>query len=180
MQHKIVLIGGPGTGKTSVLDELIKRDYLCMPEISRKVTLEAKEQGIDQLFLTEPLLFSELLLKGREAQYLEAKKANSNIIFFDRGIPDVHAYMDYFKTKYPATFLTKSKLYSYDKVFHFTPWKEIHTTDNERYESFEETEIIDTFLQKAYKSLGYNLINVPFGNIQERTNFIINSLSCEL
>jgi hypothetical protein len=50
MQQKIVLIGGPSTGKTSVINTLTDLGYYCMPEISREVTLKAKENGIDQLF----------------------------------------------------------------------------------------------------------------------------------
>jgi predicted ATPase len=180
MQQKILLIGGPGTGKTSVLNELIKRDYFCFPEISREVTLKAKEQGIDQMFLTQPLLFSKMLLEGREQQFLDADKSNSELVFFDRGIPDVHAYMDFFKTEYPSIYIEKSKQYKYDKVFHFSPWKDIHEIDNERYETFEETTEIDVFLMKSYSELGYNIINVPFGSLDERTNFVLNSLSCEL
>ena len=177
MQQKIVLIGGPGTGKTSVLNELIKRNYYCFPEISREVTLKAKEKGIDQLFLTEPLLFSKLLLEGREQQFIEAHKSDKNLVFFDRGIPDVHAYMNYFKTEFPADFLEKSTQCKYTKIFHFSPWEEIHTTDNERYETFEEAKTIDGFLLKAYTDLDYKITTIPFGNIEERTNFIINSLA---
>lgn len=180
MQQKILLIGGPGTGKTSVLNTLIERNFFCFPEISREVTLKAQEQGIDQLFLTKPLLFSELLLKGREQQFLDAVKSQEKLVFFDRGIPDVHAYMDYFKTEYPSIYIEKSKEYKYDKVFHFSPWKDIHEIDNERYETFEETTAIDVFLMKSYTDLGYNIINVPFGTLEERTNFVLNSLSCEL
>jgi predicted ATPase len=180
MQQKIVLIGGPGTGKTSVLNELIKRDYFCMPEISREVILNAKKAGIDQLFLTEPLLFSKLLLEGREKQFISANKSKENIVFFDRGIPDVHAYLDFFKTSYPSIFTEKSNFYKYDTIFHFSPWKEIHTTDNERYETFEESTNIDTFLTEAYLDLGYVIVNVPFGTVIERTNFIINSLTSDL
>ena len=180
MQQKIVLIGGPGTGKTSVLNKLIDRDFFCMPEISREVTLKAKKKGIDQLFLTEPLLFSELLLKGREQQFITADKSSEKLVFFDRGIPDVHAYMNFFNTEYPATFIEKSNTYKYDKIFHFSPWQEIHTTDNERYETFEESKTIDKFLINAYSELGYVITNVPFGAVEERTDFIINSLSCDI
>lgn len=180
MQQKIVLIGGPATGKTSVINELINRKYFCMPEISREVTLKAKEQGIDQLFLTQPLLFSKMLLKGREQQYINANKSDAKMVFFDRGIPDILAYMDYFKTDYPTIFLEKSEQLLYTKIFHFSPWEEIHTTDNERYESFEESIIIDTFLTKAYLDLGYAIINVPFGSLDDRTNFILNSLSSDI
>ncbi len=176
MQQKIVLIGGPGTGKTSVLNELKKRNYFCMEEISRKITLKAQKEGVEQLFLTEPLLFSKMLLEGREQQYLEAKKSKKNIIFFDRGIPDIHAYMNYFKTEYPNTFLEKSNQYKYDKIFLFSPWKKIYTSDNERYENFNQSIEIDAFLQKAYKKIGYKIIKVPFGTVKERANFIINSL----
>ncbi|MFY9242440.1 MAG: ATP-binding protein [Polaribacter sp.] len=176
-QNKIVLIGGPGTGKTTVLNELKKRNFFCFDEVSREVTLKAQKDGIEQLFLTEPLLFSELLLKGREKQFLEAQKTTENIIFFDRGIPDVHAYMNYFKTDYPTLFLEKSNQYKYDYIFHFSPWKKIHVTDNERYESFEETKIIDHFLINAYKELGYKIKNVPFGTVPDRIQFILNSIS---
>jgi predicted ATPase len=179
MQQKIVLIGGPGTGKTTVINELIKRDFYCMPEVSRAVILKAKKQGVEQLFLTEPLLFSKMLLEGREEQYHTATNLTEKIVFFDRGIPDVHAYMNYFNTTYPAYFIEKSNALMYTQIFHFPPWEEIHTTDNERYESFEESVKIDTFLVAAYSELGYSLINVPFGSIEERTNFIIKSLSCE-
>tara|TARA_R110002126_G_scaffold291495_1_gene453180 strand:- start:9711 stop:10262 length:552 start_codon:yes stop_codon:yes gene_type:complete len=179
-QQKVVLIGGPGTGKTSVLNALKKGGYHCFDEISREVTLKAQEKGIEQLFLTEPLLFSKMLLEGREMQFVTATKSGESLIFFDRGIPDVYAYLNYFKTEYPTLFIEKSKQYLYTHIFHFSPWEEIHITDNERYESFEESITIDSFLTDAYKSLGYTIISVPFGSIDERANFIINSLSCDL
>lgn len=177
MQKKIVLIGGPGTGKSTVLQELESRAYDCMPEVSREVTIKAQKEGIQQLFLTDPLLFSKLLLEGREQQYLQAEKNNSEFVFFDRGLPDVHAYMEYTKESYPDYFLEKSTQYKYDVVFLFKPWREIYVSDNERYEDFEESLIIDQFLQKAYKDLGYLIIDVPFGSIKERTDFIIHWLN---
>ena len=91
----IVIIGGPGTGKTTIIDGLVQNGYCCYPEISRQVTAEAQKQGIEQLFLEKPLLFSELLLEGRKKQFLDAHQEQDNIVFLDRGIPDVVAYMDY-------------------------------------------------------------------------------------
>jgi predicted ATPase len=81
MQHKIVLIGGPGTGKSSVLNELMTKGFQCMPEVSREVTLEAQKKGIEQLFLTEPLLFSKMLFEGREKQYEKAEQSKADWIF---------------------------------------------------------------------------------------------------
>lgn len=177
MQQKIVLVGGPGTGKSTVLNELKSRGFQCMPEVSRQVTLEAQKKGIEQLFLTEPLLFSEMLLKGRERQFIEAENLDANWAFFDRGLPEVFAYMNYTKDTYPGYFKEKCEQYRYDHVFVFKPWEKIYISDNERYESFEESVKIDHHIQLAYKELGYTMIEVPFGQVKERGDFIINWLN---
>lgn len=173
MQHKIVITGGPGTGKSTVIDELSNRNFLCMPEISRQVTLNAREKGIDQLFLTKPLLFSELLLEGRVNQYIEAEKKNTDLVFFDRGIPDVHAYMNYISIDYPKTYVNKSNLYRYDYIFLMPPWEEIYISDNERYENFEQALAIHNHLERTYKKLKYPIIEVATGTVQQRTDFIL-------
>ena len=111
MQKKIVLIGGPGTGKTSVLKQLKRTGFFCMEEISREITIKAQKEGIDQLFLTEPILFSKLLLQGRKEQYQKASDTKNDLVFFDRGLPDIHAYLDYTKEKYPSYFKESSKEY---------------------------------------------------------------------
>ena len=176
MQQKIVFIGGPGTGKSSVLNSLKKLGYNCMPEISREVILQAQKDGIEQLFLTKPLLFSEKLLAGREKQHIDATKENSDIVFFDRGIPSIHAYMRYFKTDFPSVFKEKSQKYKYNKVFQFLPWEKIYTSDNERYETFEESVAISSFLHDSYSELGYEIINVPFNSVEKRCDFILKSI----
>jgi len=176
MQQKIVLIGGPGTGKTTIINHLSNLGFECMHEISREVTSMAKKQGIEQLFLTDPLLFSKMLLEGREQQYLQAEQSESELIFFDRGIPDVHAYLNYLGITYPNLYEDKSKKYVYDKIFLMPPWETIYITDNERYESFEQSLAIHNHLKKSYSELDYTIMEVPFGTIEERTNFILENL----
>ena len=176
MQQKIVLIGGPGTGKSSILEEFINLGYNCMPEISREIILKAQKEGIDQLFLEQPLLFSEMLLEGREQQYLDAEKNDTDLVFFDRGIPDVHAYMNYLGNEYPPIYKQKSKQYIYTKVFMCAPWESIYKSDNERYETFEQSVKINSFLQETYTEIGYEIIDIPFGSVKERCDFILQSL----
>lgn len=176
MQTKIVITGGPGTGKSTVIKELAKRNFMCMPEISREITLNARQNGTEQLFLTKPLLFSELLLEGRVNQYLEAETKNSSIVFFDRGIPDVHAYMNYISIDYPKTYINTSNFYRYNYIFLMAPWEEIYITDNERYENFEQALAIHNHLERTYIALDYVIIEVPTGTIEERTDFILASI----
>jgi predicted ATPase len=118
----VVIIGGPGTGKSTIIDGLTAKGYCCYPEISRQVTLEAKKQGIEQLFLENPLLFSELLLEGRKKQYEDALKESHEIVFIDRGIPDVLAYMHYIGDSYPAHFDLACRQNLYSKIFILPPW----------------------------------------------------------
>ncbi|WP_111707915.1 AAA family ATPase [Lutibacter citreus] len=177
MQTKIVITGGPGTGKSTVINKLNEDGYSCMPEISREVTLNARKNGVDQLFLTKPLLFSELLLEGRINQYMEAEKKNAELVFFDRGIPDVHAYMNYISIDYPSSYVVKSNLYRYNYIFLMPPWEEIYISDNERYENFEQALAIHNHLKRTYKELNYSIIEVPFGTVEKRTNFILDYIN---
>jgi len=170
---KIVITGGPGTGKSSIINELLKRGYTCLEEISRQVIIDARKDGIDQLFLKDPLMFSKLLLKGRKQQYDEAEKHDSDIVFIDRGIPDVLAYMDFINDKYPDEFIETCKNNVYNYVFILSPWQEIFTGDNERYENFDQAVTIHQHLLDTYEKYEYNLIDVPFDTVEKRADYIL-------
>lgn len=174
--RKIVITGGPGTGKSTLINELIKRGYTCLEEISRQIILDAQKKGVDQLFLTNPLLFSELLLKGRQQQFEDAKKSQSDVIFLDRGLPDVLSYMNYIGERYPPSFTISCEKAPYDTVFILKPWESIYTSDNERYESFEQALEIHDHLLNKYQEFNYELIDVPFGTVKNRTDFILKAL----
>lgn len=172
----VVIIGGPGTGKTTIIEGLLAKGFCCYPEISREVTLEVKKQGIEQLFLENPLLFSELLLEGRKKQFYNAQKEPHDIVFLDRGIPDVLAYMHYIGDSYPAFFDLACREHIYTKIFLLPPWEEIYESDNERYENFEQATLIYNHLTETYQKYGYHLIEVPKGTVEERISFILNQL----
>lgn len=177
MQNKkIVITGGPGTGKSSVIRDLELKGYVCLHEVSREITAEAQKQGISQLFLEKPILFSEKLQEARIQQHQQSEEISRNSVFFDRGLPDVVAYMDYFNTSYPSKFTEACNKYRYDQVFLLPPWKEIYKNDEERYESFEQALLIHDFLKKSYLSFGYKPIEVPPDSVENRSDFILNNL----
>ncbi len=173
----IVITGGPGTGKTTIIDALIEQGYACFPEISRQVTLEAKKQGIEQLFLEKPLLFSELLLEGRRKQHEQATVDQAEIVFMDRGIPDILAYMHYIGDSYPAFFDHACREHQYSKIFVLPPWEEIYESDEARYENFEQAKLIFDHLLETYQKYGYQLIEVPRGTVEERIQYILSQLA---
>jgi len=176
-KRKIVITGGPSTGKSTVITELKNRNFTCFDEVSRGIIKEAQEKGIEQLFLADPILFSQKLLEGRIKQYKEADKLDEPHIFFDRGIPDVNAYLKYSKETIPKEFEEITRSFPYDPfVFIMPPWDEIYTNDAERYENFNQAQLIHNKLVNYYKDLGYYLIFVPFGPVEKRVDYILNSL----
>ena len=177
MPKKIIITGGPSTGKTSIIEELKKEGHQCMDEVSREVILEARKKGIEHLFLKSPIHFSEILLKKRVQQYFDADKTETTHVFFDRGIIDIIAYLKFSKTTHNIKFQEALYNMKFDYVFICPPWEEIHTTDNERYESFEEAIKIHNDLVACYKREGYSVIEIPKGTVKERYNFILNKIS---
>ncbi len=174
---RIVITGGPGTGKSSIINELIKRNFTCFEEVSRQVTLDARKDGIEQLFLTKPLLFSERLLEARTQQFIDAQSVDTNAVFLDRGLPDVLAYMDYAESMYPKYFIEACEVHRYDKVFVLSPWQEIFVSDNERYENFDQAVEIHHALLNTYKNFNYELLDVPFDTVPNRADFILDALN---
>lgn len=173
---RIVISGGPGSGKTTLINHLESEGYICMPEISRNVIIEAQKEGIEQLFLENPMLFSKKLLEGRLAQFTEAASHENAITFYDRGMPDVTAYMDSIDSHYPEKFSETCNVNRYDFAFLLPPWEAIYLQDNERYESFEQAKTVYQFLVKGYQKYGYQVIEVPTGTIEDRIAYILEHL----
>ncbi len=180
---KVVITGGPGTGKTSIVNSLMNKGFTCFEEIIRDLTSAAKKEGdLNEfrsnplVFVQDPLDFNTRLLEGRMEQFHRANLHRTPVVFYDRGIPDVLAYMNYFGQAHTPYFEQACKELRYDEVILLPPWKEIYRADAERFESFEEAVAIHGHLEKTYLELGYGPVTVPKGSVIERTEYIIEAL----
>ena len=181
---KIVITGGPATGKTAIVDDLIAKNYICYEEVIRKLTAAAQNSGdITEIhsnpiaLVTDSEKFNTTLINLRIDDFKAAEQLNPEVCFFDRGVPDVLAYMSYFNQSIGESFNTICKTYTYDYVFLLPPWEAIFTHDEERFETFDQARDIYHKLKEAYQNFGYNIIEVPFGTVMDRTNFIIAQLN---
>lgn len=180
---RIVITGGPATGKTAIIDHLMSQGYTCYEEVIRKLTAAAQESGdITEnhsnpiALVNDAVLFNTTLINLRVEDFKAAETIDASLSFFDRGTPDVLAYMSYFKQEISEDFINICEQHKYDCVFILPPWKAIFKDDAERFETFEEATEIYHHLKNAYQQFGYDCIEVPFGSIEERTNFIIEQL----
>ncbi len=175
---RVIITGGPSTGKTSIISVLENDGYNCMHERSREIIQEGIKNNSDILPWLDVYKFSEKVISQREAQYHSAKSKNSSkFTFFDRGRPDVYAYMEYDKVDVPEHFLNLGKTLRYHTKIFLTPaWKEIFENDAERKEDFYKAEQLEHYIHSTYKNLGYNVIIVPKSNVEERIRFILNHL----
>ncbi|WP_350286089.1 ATP-binding protein [uncultured Croceitalea sp.] len=181
---RIVITGAPGTGKTKVVEGLEAKGYRCFHEIIRSMTAQAKNNGTTKkqvsnplVFVDDPFEFNRQLLAGRIKHFRAADNSTETFSFFDRGIPDVLAYMDYFKQDYGIDFENATAAHQYDALFIMPPWKAIYVSDNERLETFEEAEALHSHLMEAYQRFGYQPIIVPKTSIEQRISFILNTLN---
>lgn len=180
---RIVITGAPGTGKTAIINALENSGLYCFHEFIRSMTLEAKSElhansmlGNPIAFVTDSKQFNKQLLEGRKKQYKDGEQQKKAHVFYDRGMPDVLAYMDYFNQAYGADFIDECQNHSYDSIFLLPPWEEIYVQDNERLETYLQATEIHEHLKNTYTSLGYEVKEVPFGTVAERLTYITNHL----
>lgn len=175
INKRIVLAGGPSTGKTSVINELKKKNFYCFEEAAREIFDEFKLKGLE--FKTNPIEISKNIFKKRKLDFEAAGRieCKDNIIFYDRGIHEVTAYLRSIHSS--SNYWDKLPLeYKYDLIFLFEPWKEIYKKDDNRIEDFSDAIKISPFITSIYIQSGIKMIKVPNISIEERVRFILDNI----
>ena len=172
---RIVLAGGPSTGKTSVLNELKKLGFVCYDEAARDILSDYSSKGSS--FKLDPIKISREILSKRDNDYNDASRISckNDIIFYDRGVHEITAYLRFVNQSndYWEELL---KNYKYDLVFIFPSWKEIYTKDDNRIEEYEEAMKISPFIYQIYDESSILSIEVPNISVKERVEFILNNI----
>ncbi len=176
---KIVITGGPGSGKTEIINSLSKKNFYCFKEVSREIIRPEQLKGIENYFSDKPIEFSKRLIKKRKEQYIESSNLSLSkrkpVIFFDRGLHDIFAYLNYIKKSY-NNIKFKLEDYSYDTAFILPPWKEIYKTDSERKESYEQSIQIHKHIRSIYIKYKIQLFEIKPNTIENRVSEILKYL----
>ena len=170
---KYIISGGPGSGKSTLISGLQEQGYFCSEEVSRKMIIQETAKGSFCLpWMDVSCFFAKVL----EEMIVSWKNVPADkLTFFDRGIPDIIAYLDVAQIIVPEIYDKALKLYPYHKqVFILPPWEKIYVHDSERWQTFEEAIFINDAIRNAYKTRGFELIDVPKNSVIERVAFILD------
>ncbi len=170
--RRVILTGGPGAGKTTVLRRLLELGYAIEAETARQLIADRQSRGLSPR--PNPTDFANAILE-QDIQHYEA--ATGEITFFDRGVLDAlvmlrecNALSDKKRDEMVAGF-------SYSNpVFLFPPWSEIYANDPQRDQTFEEASRISSTINDWYRECGYEICLVPFGSVDQRCAHILKVL----
>ncbi|MEZ5172083.1 MAG: AAA family ATPase [Bacteroidia bacterium] len=171
---RILLTGGPGFGKSSIISHLENMGHAVFHEVAREIIREEQEIGGEALPWINIHAFSEKVLQGRIRQHAEG---SGRITFYDRGLPDIAAFIKKDKKAVPETVLDLCSSHRYhQRVFITPPWESIFHRDAERKEDFAAAIRVHKAIEQIFPEMGYDLIDVPMGSVKWRAEFILNKL----
>ena len=169
-----VLTGGPGSGKTTLIEALRAAGFATAPEAGRGIIRDQMAIGGPALPWRDRALFAELMLSW-ELRSWHAAFTKSGPVFFDRGAPDTIGYLRLCGLPIPEHATSAAEKFRYARrVFAAPPWPEIFTQDEERKQTLDEAERTFRSVTTAYAELGYELVPLPRVPVEERVQFVID------
>jgi predicted ATPase len=167
-----VVTGGPGSGKSTLIDALAEAGYARSLEAGRAIIQ-------DQVAIDGPALpwrdrqaFAELMLCWEMRSYRMARDQPGPVLF-DRGVPDVAGYLRLVGLPVPAHIHRAAETFRYNRIVLIAPpWPEIFRGDPERKQSLDEAVRTYEAMVATYRDYGYALVELPRATIEERMRFV--------
>jgi len=175
-QRFFVVTGGPGSGKSTLIDALARAGFGRTVEAGRGIIQDQVAIGGRALPWIDPALFADMMLVWEMRSYRIAQEQTGEI-FFDRGVPDVAGYLRLMNLPIPEYLEQAVKSFRYhSRVFIAPPWEEIFEQDCERKQDFAEAVRTFESLATTYTGYGYELLELPRTSVEERARFVLRSI----
>lgn len=171
-EHLFVITGGPGSGKSSLVEALARCGLQHMPEAGRAIIQDQVSIGGNALPWSDRQAFAELMLAWELRSHHEASTMRGPVIC-DRGVPDVVGYLTLCELPVPAHVERAAELFRYNRTVFIAPhWPAIFSQDAQRKQSEAEAAATYRIMADTYSRLGYQLVTLPLVSIEERVSFI--------
>ena len=174
--HLFVVTGGPGAGKSTLIEALSRRGVGSMPEAGRAIIQDQVAIGGAALPWGDRALYAELML-GWELRSFHEAEAMAGPMVMDRGIPDVIGYLTLIGLPVPAHVKAAARRFRYNRAVFLAPyWEAIFAQDAERKQDKAEAEATCLAVAATYARLGYELVELPFASVVPRADFVMERI----
>ena len=171
-----IITGGPGSGKSTLIEALAGQGICTMPEVGRAIIQDQVAIGGEALPWSDRRAFAELMLSWEMRSYRAGLRLTGPVIF-DRGVPDVLGYLRLCNLPIPSHVERAAQIFRYhSRLFIAPPWREIFGFDEERKQTFEQAEATYEVMREIYSGLGYELVPLPLGSVEERARFVLAAI----
>lgn len=175
-QLRYILTGGPGAGKTSIINFLAKCGYLVAREAATEIIEDGLKKNIEKPWKSDDyhIRMYELISKKQ----MEVQNSSALIAFFDRGHLDGISYIllqkrtlyqcvvDSVQSSIDIQYFN-NKVFFIDSLGFVVPGP---ARDEDLQESLQKAHC----LEQNYRMLGYEIVHIPPGAIEERAQLIID------
>lgn len=170
--RRVVITGAPGAGKSTLLNELSRRGLTTAPEVARQIL---KAPGGMVLRAERPVAFAHAMHDAELAAYHGA--AADGPVVFDRGFPDIVGFLKVEGLRVPQHIAESCRTLRYSgPIFRAPAWEMIYHSDAERIQNWEEAVASDIAVTSAWRNYGYDVVDLPMGDVRQRAKFILDRL----
>lgn len=174
--RRVVITGGPGSGKSTLIAALDEAGHRVVEEAGRAVIRDQMAAGGNALPWGDPHHFARAML-ARDIDAWHATADADGPVFFDRGIPDIQGYLRVIGAAPLAEVDTAARAYRYAPcIFIAPPWQAIYVQDDERRQDFAEARRTFAVMCGVYGALGYEPVPLPLAPVAERVAFVLAHL----
>ncbi|MEV0731263.1 AAA family ATPase [Polymorphospora sp. NPDC050346] len=171
----VVITGGPGAGKTTLISLLHEAGFATAPEAGRAIIQD--QTVIGGPALADPTLRAELNLCWDLRSYRWALN-QPEPVFFDHALPSLAAHYRLTASPVPPHVEAAIAAFRYRPQVFLAPWwPEIYRNDAERRQTLVEARQTSEAIVEAYRRRGYQLIELPRVDPRERLRFVLECLN---
>lgn len=172
--QRYIISGGPGTGKTKLLEALAAKGESCCEEVSRQLIREQTASGGALLPWNDLEAFAQECMRRMQAQAVRCP--TDRRVFLDRGVPDVAGYLRHGGHEVPAELRALASIYT-PIVFFAPAWEAIYVNDPERPQTYEESVALEAHIRQAYLDYGFTVLELPRQAVETRVRYVLEALN---
>jgi predicted ATPase len=173
---RIVITGGPGAGKTALLQALRARGYTVVGDSPRAIIQDRRRRGLSPRPNANEFARETLRM---DIENFVHHAATPGYVFFERSVLDALCGLDQIAPLSETELKMWLSKYQYcSKVFLLPSWQAIYVNDDERDHTFEHAELVYRTMREWYRRLErYQIMEVPKVSVEERCTYVLQTLA---